>query len=111
MNPETTIEGRNAIMEALRAQRPLTKIMLAKGTEPAFLRAIRGAARRAGVPIVEVERGKLDAMSVTKNHQGVIALGAAVQYYGSVDAILDEVSDRSGPPLFVILTEFRILTT
>jgi 23S rRNA (guanosine2251-2'-O)-methyltransferase len=103
MDPETTIEGRNAIMEALRAQRPLSKIMLAKGTEPAFSKVLKGAARRAGVPVVEVERGKLDAISVTRNHQGVMALGAAVHCYGSVNEILDERSDEHSPPLFVIL--------
>lgn len=103
MDYETTIEGRNAVMEALRAQRPLAKIMLAKGTEPAFSRAIKGAARKAGVPVVDVDRGKLDAMSVTRNHQGVIAIGAQVHCYGSVGDILDEMPDRHDPPLLVIL--------
>ncbi len=103
MDYEATIEGRNAVMEALRAQRPLVKIMLAKGIEPAFSRAVKGSARKAGVPVVEVDRSKLDAMSITRNHQGVIALGAQVHCYRSVNDILDEVSDRHDSPLFVIL--------
>jgi 23S rRNA (guanosine2251-2'-O)-methyltransferase len=103
MDYETTIEGRNAVMEALRARRPLAKIMLAKGTEPAFSRAIRGSARGAGVPVVEVNRNKLDAMSVTANHQGVIALGAPVHCYASAGEILDEMPEQHDPPLFVIL--------
>jgi 23S rRNA (guanosine2251-2'-O)-methyltransferase len=83
MDYETTIEGRNAVMEALRARRPLTKIMLAEGTEPAFSRAVKGSARSVGVPVVEVNRSRLDAMSITTNHQGVIALGAPVHCYAS----------------------------
>jgi 23S rRNA (guanosine2251-2'-O)-methyltransferase len=103
MDYETTIEGRNAVMEALRSRRPLTKIMLAKGIEPAFSRVVRGSARNAGVPVVEVNRNKLDVMSVTASHQGVIALGAAVHCYASTGEILDEMPEQHDPPLFVIL--------
>ena len=103
MDYETTIEGRNAVMEALRARRPLAKIMLAKGTEPAFSRAIKGSARSAGVPVVEVNRSKLDAMSVTANHQGIIALGSPVHCYASAGEILGKTPEEHGPPLFVIL--------
>ena len=103
MNCETTIEGRNAVMEALRAGRPLAKIMLARGTEPAFYRAVKGAVRNAGVPIVEVNRNKLDAMSATGNHQGVIAVGAPVHCYASAGEILDTMPEQHDPPLIVIL--------
>jgi len=78
MDNETTIEGRNAVMEALRAGRPLAKIMLAKGIEPAFSAAVKRHARSRGIPVVEVGRSKLDATSAVGNHQGVIALGAEV---------------------------------
>jgi 23S rRNA (guanosine2251-2'-O)-methyltransferase len=103
MDYETTIEGRNTVMEALRARRPLTKIMLAKGTEPAFSRAVKGSARSAGVPVVEVNRSKLDAVSITANHQGVIALGAPVHCYASAGEILDKMPEQHDPPLLVIL--------
>lgn len=103
MERETMVEGRNAVMEALRAERPLVKIMLAKGTEASFSRAIRGFARKTGVPVIEVERSRLDSLSVTRNHQGVIALGAAVECYGSAGDILDGISDDAGPPFLVIL--------
>ena len=69
MDNETTIEGRNAVMEALRAGRPLAKIMLAKGIEPAFSAAVKRHDRSRGIPVVAVGRSKLDAMRAVGNHQ------------------------------------------
>ncbi|MDD3749461.1 MAG: 23S rRNA (guanosine(2251)-2'-O)-methyltransferase RlmB [Firmicutes bacterium] len=103
MDNETTIEGRNAVMEALRAGRPLAKIMLAKGIEPAFSAAVKRHARSRGIPVVEVGRSKLDAMSAVGNHQGVIALGAEVHCYSGAGEILDKMQGQKDPPLFVIL--------
>ncbi|MDI9416103.1 MAG: 23S rRNA (guanosine(2251)-2'-O)-methyltransferase RlmB [Bacillota bacterium] len=103
MDNETTIEGRNAVMEALRAGRPLAKIMLAKGIEPAFSAAVKRHARSRGIPVVEVGRSKLDAMSAAGNHQGVIALGAEVHCYSGAGEILDKMQGQKDPPLFVIL--------
>jgi 23S rRNA (guanosine2251-2'-O)-methyltransferase len=103
MDNETTIEGRNAVMEALRAGRPLAKIMLAKGIEPAFSAAVKRHARSRGIPVVEVGRSKLDAMSAVGNHQGVIALGAEVHCYSGAGEIMDKMQGQKDPPLFVIL--------
>ncbi|MFY9155383.1 MAG: 23S rRNA (guanosine(2251)-2'-O)-methyltransferase RlmB [Bacillota bacterium] len=103
MDNETTIEGRNAVMEALRAGRPLAKIMLAKGIEPAFSAAVKRHARSRGIPVVEVGRSKLDATSAVGNHQGVIALGAEVHCYSGAGEILDKMQGQKDPPLFVIL--------
>ena len=103
MDNETTIEGRNAVMEALRAGRPLAKIMLAKGIEPAFSAAVKRHARSRGIPVVEVGRSKLDATSAAGNHQGVIALGAEVHCYSGAGEILDKMQGQKDPPLFVIL--------
>ena len=82
------IEGRNAVLEALRAGLPVDKIYLAKGTLPdASIQKITAAARTGGAVIVEADKRKLDAMSETGSHQGVIAI-AAVQAYATVQDIL-----------------------
>ena len=82
-----TIEGRNAVTEALRAGRALDKVFIARGETDRALAFVAAKARSAGVTVVECDRRKLDAMSVTKAHQGVIAvddvvLGVFVQLAG-----------------------------
>ena len=70
------IEGRNAVTEALRAGTPIDKIYLARGETDAALGHIASTARSKGVVVVECDRRKLDGMSRTHSHQGVIALAA-----------------------------------
>ena len=72
------IEGRNAVWEALQSGRQLDKILLAQGAQN--MGHILAAARAAGVAIQECDRRKLDKMTVTGSHQGIIALGAAAEY-------------------------------
>ena len=103
---QATIEGRNAVIEALRAGRPITKIMLAKGVEPAFSKTLKGSARAQGVPVVEVNRSRLDSMSNTLNHQGVIAIGSPVKCYSGSSQILQEALTNCDP-LFVILDKIQ----
>ena len=71
------IEGRNAVTEALRAGTPIDKIFIARGETDKALAHIAGLARERGVSVSDCDRRKLDAMSVTHAHQGVIA---AVSY-------------------------------
>ena len=73
---EDRIEGKNAVMEALKAGRPLDKIYIARGELDKALRFIAQKGKAAGAVISEVDRRKLDAMSVTHAHQGVIAVAA-----------------------------------
>ena len=98
------IEGRNAVTEALRAGIAIDKIYLAKGETDRTLGHIASTARAGGVVVVEADRRKLDAMSRTKAHQGVIAL-AAVREYASVEDILARAEERNEPPLLVICDE------
>ena len=98
------IEGRNAVIEALRAGETIDKIYLQKGETDKTLGHIASKARAAGVVVVEADRRKLDAMSRTHAHQGVIAL-AAVRQYVSVDALLDRAAAKGEPPLLVICDE------
>ena len=98
------IEGRNAVIEALRSGTPIDKIYLARGDTDAALGHIATTARAQGAVVVECDRRKLDAMSVTHAHQGVIAL-AAVREYASVDDILAAARAKGEPPLIVVCDE------
>lgn len=98
------IEGRNAVLEALRVGTALDKVYLAKGDVDAALGHIASKARQAGAVVVECDRRKLDAMSQTHAHQGVIAM-AAVREYAEVDDILAAAADKGEPPLVVVCDE------
>ena len=98
------IEGRNAVIEALRAGGTIDKIYLAKGDTDKTLGHIASTARAAGVVVVEADRRKLDAMSRTHAHQGVIAL-AAVREYATVESILQSAADKGESPLLVVCDE------
>ena len=98
------IEGRNAVIEALRAGESIDKIYLQKGEADKTLGHIASKARGLGIVVVEADRRKLDGMSRTHAHQGVIAL-AAVRQYVSVDALLARATAKGEPPLLVICDE------
>ena len=98
------IEGRNAVTEALRAGTPIDKIFIARGETDKTLGHIASTARAAGVVVVEADRRKIDYMSATKAHQGVIAL-AAVREYASVEDILSAARERGEAPLLVVCDE------
>jgi rRNA methylase, putative, group 3 len=101
---EGLIEGRNAVIEALRAKRPIDKIYIAKGETDATLGHIASKARENGVVVVEADRRKLDYMSVTHSHQGVIALAAAREY-STIEDILKIAEDRGEKPFIIICDE------
>lgn len=98
------IEGRNAVIEALRAGRSIDKIYIAKGDVDKTLGHIASKARAAGIVVVEADRRKLDFMSQTHAHQGVIAL-AAVKEYCTVDDIFAVAAERSEDPFIIICDE------
>ena len=101
---EGLIEGRNAVTEALRAGTAIDKLYVAKGDTDRTLARIAAEARRAGVVVVEADRRKLDAMSRTHSHQGVIAAAAAAAY-ASLEDILQRAADRGESPLLVVCDE------
>jgi len=98
------IEGRNAVMEALRAGTAIDKIYLAKGDTDLTLKHIASKAKAAGAVVVEADRRKLDAMSQTHAHQGVVAI-AAVREYAAVEDILEAARAKNEPPLVVVFDE------
>ena len=101
---EGQIEGRNALTEALRSGRTIDKVFVAEGDTDRSLQRLAAQAKEAGAVIVPVDRRKLDQMSTTRSHQGIIALGAAHDYY-SVDDILEEAASRGENALIVICDE------
>ena len=101
---ESQLEGRNALTEALRSGRTIDKVFIASGETDRGLQRLAAQAKEAGAVIVPVDRRKLDAMSTTRTHQGVIALAAAREYF-TIDDILQEAADRGQTPLLVICDE------
>ena len=104
LEADGVIEGRNAVIEALRAGVAIDKIYLAKGDTDATLGHIASKARAQGIVVVETDRRNLDAKSRTHSHQGVIAM-AAVREYASVDDILNAAREKGEAPLIVVCDE------
>ena len=98
--------GRNPIAEALASGRSVIKIMIAKGTASGPAVEIAAKAKKAGIPVQEVERKKLDYMTSGATHQGVAAL-CAVKDYSSVEDILALADERQEAPFIIILDEIE----
>ncbi len=98
------IEGRNAVIEALRTQTNIDKIYIQRGETDKTLGHIASKARAAGIVVVEADRRKLDGMSRTHAHQGVIAL-AAVREYVSLEDILADAAAKGEQPLLMVCDE------
>ncbi|SNS38736.1 23S rRNA (guanosine2251-2'-O)-methyltransferase [Anaerovirgula multivorans] len=97
------VEGRNPVMEALKSEREIDKILVAKGAKEGSINKVIGMAKDKGVFIQYVERQKLNEIAESNNHQGVIALVAAYKYT-EVEDIL-EIARRKGEKPFVILLD------
>ena len=106
-DPETVenlLEGRNALTEALAAGRAIDKVYLAEGNTDRALARLAAMAKQAGAVVVETDRRKLDQLSATGAHQGVIAVVAAHDY-SSVDDIFARAAEKGEPPLIVLCDE------
>ena len=102
--PEGMIEGRNALTEALKSGRTIDKVYVAEGNTDRSLTRLTALAKEAGAVIIPTDRRKLDQMSPTGAHQGVIASVAAHEY-ASVEDILALAEQRGEQPLIVICDE------
>ncbi len=104
--PEETdkLEGRNSVMEALKANRTINKLFISKGEKEGSIRQIIAMARQKGIITTEVDKSVLDGMSTAKSHQGVIAY-VAVKDYVEVDDILAAAQEKGQPPFIIILDE------
>ncbi len=96
------IEGRNPIIEALKNNRPIEKIMVNKASKEGSIKKILAMAKENKVIIQEVDRHKLDEMSESHAHQGVIAITSDYRYY-DLDEILEIPKEKGEDPFFIIL--------
>lgn len=102
VNNELMIEGRNAIIEALKAERTIDKIFVLAGSNEGSIRKIIAEARDKGIVIQEVEKIKLDSMSELGKHQGVIAFASAHEYV-ELDDILASAKEKGEDPFIIIM--------
>lgn len=101
---EGVLEGRNAVTEALKSGRTIDKVFVAAGDTDRGLARLAAEAKAAGAVVNTVDRRKLDQMSVTHAHQGIIALTAAHEY-ATIDDMLALARGRGEAPLIVICDE------
>ena len=101
---EDLIEGRNAVQEALRAGRTIDKIFVARGDTDRTLARIVAKAREKGIVVTECDRRKLDAMSTTSAHQGIIAQ-AAMREYCDIEDMLALAAERGEEPFLIVCDE------
>lgn len=99
---EDIIAGRNPVSEALKSNRSIERLLIARGEMSGSIRAIIAKAKEKGIPIKEVDTKKLDFMCGNSNHQGIVAV-AAVKEYVSVDFILEAAREKGEDPFIIIL--------
>ena len=98
--------GRNPVSEAVRSGRPIDKILVARGEKTGAVVGILAKARAKQIPVKEVDRAKLDFLSGSAPHQGIVALAAAKEY-STVEDILAYAEERNEPPFLIILDELE----
>ena len=101
---EDMIEGRNAVTEAIRSGRTINKVFLADGDTDRALGRLAAMAKEAGAVVVRIDRRKLNEMSQTGAHQGIMA-SVAVHDYATIDDILAAAEAKGEAPLIVLCDE------
>ncbi|NLM13096.1 MAG: 23S rRNA (guanosine(2251)-2'-O)-methyltransferase RlmB [Epulopiscium sp.] len=96
------LEGRNAVLEALKSDRDIDKILIQQGNVEGSIKKIIGEAKNRGIVVQTAAKSKLDELSETKKHQGVIAFVSAHKYV-EVDDILKKAEEKGEKPFIIIL--------
>ena len=99
---ESRIEGRNAVTEAFRSGRTVDRLYVLDGCQDGAVNTIKREAAKAGTPIKYVSRDRLDQMSETGSHQGVIAVLAAY-HYSELEDLFALAEERNEDPFFILL--------
>lgn len=99
---ELTIEGRNAVLEAFRSGKTIDKVFVLDGSQDGPIRTIVREAKKTDAIINFVKKERLDQMSETGKHQGVIAYAAAYEY-GTVEEMLQNAEEKQEPPFLILL--------
>ena len=101
-NFDDQVEGRNSVLELLESEKDINKIFVTKGEKQGSINKIIGRAKGKGIVLVEVDKSKLDEMSQTGNHQGVIAIVPPFEYC-DIEDILEEAKSKNEEPFILIL--------
>ena len=101
-NFDDQVEGRNSVLELLESEKDINKIFVTRGEKQGSINKIIGRAKGRGIVLVEVDKSKLDEMSQTGNHQGVIAIVPPFEYC-DVEDILEEAKSKNEEPFVLIL--------
>lgn len=99
---EFTIEGRNAVIEAFRAGKTIDRLFLLEGNQDGPIRTIIREAKKSDTIISFVKKERLDQISITGKHQGVIAYAAAYEY-AEVEDILNDAKEKGEDPFIILL--------
>lgn len=99
---ELTLEGRNAVIEAFRAEKTIDKVFLLDGCQDGPIRTILREAKKKDTIVTFVKKERLDQMSETGKHQGVIAYAAAYEY-GTVEDMLQKAEEKGEAPFLILL--------
>ena len=99
---ENKIEGRNAVLEALRAGKPIDKLYVLDGCPDGPVRTIIREAKKSDTIINYVKKERLDQLSETGHHQGVIAMAASYEY-ATVEDILEKAKEKGEAPFIFVL--------
>ncbi|MCI9136719.1 MAG: 23S rRNA (guanosine(2251)-2'-O)-methyltransferase RlmB [Lachnospiraceae bacterium] len=99
---ELTIEGRNAVLEAFRSGKTIDKLFILEGCQDGPVRSITREARKHDTIVNFVTKERLDQLSETKKHQGVIAFAAAYKY-AEVEDMLKLAEEKGEPPFLILL--------
>lgn len=99
---ECVVSGRNAVRELLNAERDIDKIYVNSGDREGSIKLLIALAIERKIPVIEVEKSKLDAMTGGARHQGIVAM-AAEHSYSTVDEILAYAEERGEQPFVIIL--------
>jgi 23S rRNA (guanosine2251-2'-O)-methyltransferase len=98
------IEGRNPVIEAIKNDREIDKIMIANGAKEGSIKKITAMAKEKNIIIQYVDRNKLDEISTSHSHQGVIANVSEYKYF-ELDDLIQNAKDKGEDPFFIILDE------
>lgn len=103
---ELTIEGRNAVLEAFRSGKTIDKLFVQDGCQDGSINTIKREARKHDTIINFVTKERLDQMSATGHHQGVIAQAAAYDY-GTVEEMLANAREKGEDPFLILLDDIE----
>ena len=104
---ENYIEGRNAVLEAYRSGKTIDKLFVLDGCQDGPVKSITREARKHDSIINYVSKDRLDQLSETGKHQGVIAVAAAYEY-AEVEDILQAARDKGEAPFVIILDDYLV---